>query len=115
MKFEDIERDMWIRYKDKYWFVYGCDEQTCYLGNGSDDLEITVDDLKQYSMELVQPPIFQQDEQVVYIGTNNRVLHNTIVKVTEVSQYVKGALPYYVESDKSGTWSTPFELQKLDY
>jgi len=115
MRFEELEHDMWIRYKDKYWFIYGYDKQTCYLGNGSDELEITVDDLKQSPIELVQPPIFQLDEQVVYVGTTNKVLYNTIVKVTEVSQYVKGALPYYVESEKSGTWSTPFELQKLDY
>lgn len=115
MKFEDIHEYMWIKYNDDYWCVVHMEDDVCYLENDVNDTSLTRSAFNQHHIEQVQPTRFYLYEKVIYVGRVNKELHNKIVTVTNIEDVDFDTLPYLVESNEGSEWSTPFELQKINY
>ena len=114
MKFEDVQEQMWLRYKGKHWYVKLCNGIYCKMVNHERVLKLTSWDFIIEDVKQVQPPVFQLNDKVIYI-VDNIFLKNRIATIhfidedSEKPYFVKA--PYLVEAERAN----PFELQTINY
>lgn len=118
MKFEDVKPNIWVQYKNAYWFVNSVRQDVCHIQNRSRNIRLTATDFETNQIETVQPPVWETGAQILCDCESNELVHKQIATIIHIDEDVVDAYPYLIQLNNLQhvrDWLTPFEIQKIDY